>query len=267
MKLSTIIASVTTAICALIILIMWPFAVVAPGHVGVVVMLGKTNSQALEPGFSVINPLASVHEISVQVQKSEAKGQAASKDLQKVYTTLTLNYHLRPSSVVQLYNEVGMDFEAKLIDPALQDSFKGAAAAYTAEELIAKREDIRIAIRELVAKKLATATNNAVIVDDVFITNFSFSDEFEQAIERKTTAEQNALTEKNKLAIVQYQAQQAVETAKGEAQAMAAKRVQATPEYIKLKELEVQSAAIERWDGKLPNQMLGNTMPFLSVNR
>jgi regulator of protease activity HflC (stomatin/prohibitin superfamily) len=244
-----------------------PFKIINPGNVGVVVVLGKTNVQALNSGFNFVNPIANVYEVSTQIQKAEAEGNAASSDLQLVDTKLTLNYHLSPDGVVGLYNSVGLNFESKIISSAIQESFKATSALYTAEALIGKREDVRTKIRESISNKLKTLTNGAIIVDDIFITNFAFSKEFEKAIENKTTQEQNALAEKNNLAKIQFIAQQAVATAQGEAQAMAAKRVQATPEFIELKKLEVQQAAISKWDGKLPDQMLGNAVPFLNVGK
>jgi prohibitin 2 len=267
MNIKSIASLVAIGFSLLLLLIFWPFKVVSPGNVGVVVLLGKAQDVALEPGFNFVSPIAHVYEVSTQIQKAKAKGSAASSDLQLVDTELTLNYHLVPSAVVSLYKNVGMDYEAKVIDSAIQESFKSVSALYTAEALIGKRESVRTAIRDSISGKLKELTSGAIQVDDVFITNFAFSPEFEKAIENKTTQEQNALAEKNNLAKIQYIAQQAVATAEGEAKAMAAKRVQATPEFIELKKLEVQQAAIDKWNGELPAQMLGNTVPFLAVGK
>lgn len=265
MSAKTIVSIVAGLFCFVALLMVWPFKIISPGHVGVVILLGKADDAAMEPGFHVINPMAHVYEVSTQIEKAEASGNAASSDLQLVDTKLTLNYHLTAGSVVSLYKSVGLDFEAKIIDSAMQESFKAVSALYTAESLISKREEVRSKMRDSIRDKLNALTNGAVQVDDIFITNFAFSKEFERAIENKTTQEQNALAEKNNLAKIQFIAQQAVATAEGEAKAMAAKRVQATPEFIELKKLEVQQAAIAKWNGVMPSQMLGNAVPFLSV--
>ena len=39
-----------------------------------------------------------------------------------------------------------------------------------------------------------------------------------------------------------------------------------TENALKLKELEIQKAAIERWNGVLPSTMTGDTIPFLNIN-
>lgn len=264
-SIKSIISIIVAFVCLVLLIAFWPFRTIDPGHMGVVVLLGKAQEEPLKPGFNFVNPMAHVYELNTQIQKAEAKGSAASSDLQVVHTNMTLNYHLAPMAVVKLYTDIGLDYEPKVIDSAIQESFKSVAAQYTAENLIAKREDVRLAIRDLIGKKMKELTNSAVIVDDVFITNFAFSAQFEQAIENKTKLEQDALAEKNRLAKVEYIAKQKVAEAQGESQSMALKRVQATPEFIRLKELEVQQAAIDKWDGQLPGQMLGNAVPFLNV--
>ena len=54
----------------------------------------------------------------------------------------------------------------------------------------------------------------------VNIVNFQFSEAFDIAIEAKVRAEQEALTEENKLEQIKFQAQQRVETARGEAESI-----------------------------------------------
>ncbi len=84
-------------------------------------------------------------------------------------------------------------------------------------------------------------------VDAINITNFAFSGDFTHAIEAKVTAVQNAEAAKNKLAQVQYEAQQTVATAKGQAEAIQiqaqAINSQGGADYVELQR-------INKWDGK-----------------
>ncbi len=139
---------------------------------------------------------------------------------------------------------------------------KANTAKYTAEQLITKREDVRAGIIALLTDKMKPF---GVTVDAVNITNFDFSPQFNTAIEAKVTAEQNALAAKNKLDQVQYEAQQRVAQADGEAKAIAiqaqAINSQGGASYVQLK-------AIEKWDGKLPTQFIpGQSVPFLNLNK
>jgi regulator of protease activity HflC (stomatin/prohibitin superfamily) len=136
---------------------------------------------------------------------------------------------------------------------------KASTANYTAEELITKREVVRQTIQDSLTERLK---QNYVDVTGVSIVDFNFSPSFNQAIEAKVTAEQNALAAKNKLEQVKYEAEQRVEQAKGEAEAIKiqtqAIQSQGGRDYVNLK-------AIEKWNGELPQQMMGGAVPFVNI--
>lgn len=142
---------------------------------------------------------------------------------------------------------------SKIISPAIQESVKAATAQFTAEELISKRPDVNARMTELLKAKLDEQGINVVAVN---IVNFQFSEAFDIAIEAKVRAEQEALTEQNKLEQIKFQAQQKVETAKWEAEAILLK-AQAEAEANKvvaesLTEQLVKYKGLEQRDGVLP---------------
>lgn len=232
---------------------------------GVVTLFGKVQG-TVDPGLHFLNPFADVHKFDVQTQKESTDATAASKDLQDVSTSVALNYNVNPNGVVGLYLAVGDEVVTRIIDPSLQESIKAATAKYTAEELITKRaivtDEILANVRKAVEERLQ---GDFIVVDAIAITNFSFSESFNAAIESKVTAEQNALAQKNKLEQVKYEAQQTIEKAKAEAESI---RIQAQAvtsqggaDYVKLK-------AIEKWNGNVPTTMVpGATVPFIDLNR
>src|SRR3972149_1082290 len=83
------------------------------------------------------------------------KADAASKDLQIISTVIATNYHLMSETVDEVYQKIGLAFEDKLIQPAVQEVIKAVTAKYTAEELIAKRGEGKSAIRTELAGRLA----------------------------------------------------------------------------------------------------------------
>jgi regulator of protease activity HflC (stomatin/prohibitin superfamily) len=89
-----------------------------------------------------------------------------------------------------------------------------------------------------------------------------FSESFNSAIEAKVTAEQNALKEYNQLKAVEYQAQQRVTQAKGEAEAI---RIQAEAITQQGGKEYVQLQAISKWNGVMP-LVTGGSMPFINMN-
>ena len=120
-------------------------------------------------------------------------------------------------------------------------------------------------IRELLNEKLRALTGGGLVVDDFSITNFAFSRNFSAAIEAKQEAEQLALKAKRDLERVQVEAQQKVALAQAEAESLRLQKQEITPDLIKLREIEVQRQAIDKWDGHLPN-VNGGAVPFLNVN-
>lgn len=131
----------------------------------------------------------------------------------------------------------------------------------TAEELIAKRTDVRDQIVAQLRERLA---RHAIVVDEFSIVNFNFSKSFNEAIGAKTTAEQLKLKAERDLLRIEVEARQRIAQARAEAESLAIQRQQVTPELIRLREMENQRLAIEKWDGKLPN-VSGGAVPFINV--
>lgn len=230
-----------------LILMLSPFTVIGAGEVGVVTRNGAVN-RTLDAGLHGITPIIeTVHRIDIQTQKEQTEADAASQDLQKVSATVAVNFAVDSSKAANLYTEIGSDYKVKVIDPAIQEAVKGATAQYSAEELITKRPQVTDDIKTALSERLK---QYYVMVSSVSVVNFAFSPSFEAAIEAKVTAVQNADAAKNKLAQVQYEAQQTVATAEATAKSISLQSDAANNEkYIQLKELEVQKAFADKWNG------------------
>lgn len=249
------------ALVALIV-IFGSFTVISAGDRGVVLRLGAI-SRVLEPGIHIKFPLIEgVEKITVQTQKEQVETDSASQDLQTVKATVAVNYNVAPDKVADLYRTIGDEYKIRVIDPAIQEAVKAATAKYTAEQLITQRplvkEDILASLKSILSSKDIT-------VSDVSITNFDFSPSFNQAIEAKVTAEQQALQSKNLLEQKKYEAEQTVVTAKAQAEAI---RIQAEAITQQGGANYVQLEAIKKWDGKLPTSMIpGATVPFINLTK
>jgi len=262
-RLATLIAAIPVMIIILIILFSTLYTIHA-GQRGVLLTFGKPDPVAKGEGLHIKWPwpIQSIVKLDVKTQKYAVdKATAASKDLQTVTTDVTLNYNLNPADVPHLYQTIGEDYQNTVIAPAIQEVIKSATAQYTAEELITKRPEVKDKI-DLALKERLSSFN--IFVQTVSITNFDFSKSFNDAIELKVTAEQNALAAKNKLAQVEYEAQQRITQAEGEAKAI---QIQADAIRSQGGAAYVQLQAIKQWDGKLPTFMGGNgVIPFLNKN-
>ena len=193
-----------------------PLVEVPPGNVGVVTNFGQVQSGTLEPGLHFVMPIVQrVVNVDTRVQPHQFQEiDAASKELQTVKLTGTMNYHIDGQFASDLYQRVGTDFAGKIIDPAFNDFIKTVVPDYSVNDILAKRDEIRSFAKQQLAANLA---QYHIIVDDIYIANIAFSDAFQKAIEDKQVAQQQVQTEQQILAQKQIQAQQAVAAAKGEA--------------------------------------------------
>lgn len=238
------------------------FTIVEAGHRGVVLQLGAVQPKVLEEGLHFKIPfIQTVLPVEVRVQKAESSQVSASRDLQTVTTTLAVNYHLDGSTINNLYQNVGMEYRARIVDPAIGEALKAVTAQYTAEELISKRSEVSAKVKEVLATKLSLYN---VILDDINITEFKFSEEFNRAIEQKQIAEQQALKSKLDLDRIKIEKEQEITRAQAQAEALRLQKQEVTPELIELRQIEAQLKAIEKWDGKLPN-VTGGATPFINV--
>lgn len=251
---------------AVVILISWlnPFVVINAGHRGVITTFGKVDKVVLEEGLHFRIPIMQqVREINVQIQKSEGDGDAASRDLQQVHTKIALNYHLIPDRVPETFQLVG-DLNSvgdRIIVPAVQEAFKATTAKYTAEELISKRPEVRDQISQFMKERLL---RHGIAIDEFSIVNFRFSESFNQAIEAKTTAEQLKLKAERDLDRIKVEAEQKIASAKAEAESLRLQKQEITADLLKLREIENQRLALEKWNGQLP-QVTGGSVPMINL--
>lgn len=239
-----------------------PWTIVGPGQRGVLIRLGAVQKGVFPEGLNFKMPfIDSVVKVNVQVQKNEARAEAASKDLQIISTVMATNYHLIPEAVDEVYQKIGAAFEDKVIQPAVQEVIKSVTAKYTAEELIVKRGEVKSAIRTELAERLLVFNIKVV---EVSVADFNFSKTFNDAIESKQVAEQKVAQAKNELERIKVENEQKISQAKAEAEGLKIQRQEITESLLKLREIENQRKAVEKWDGKLPS-VTGGAMPFIQV--
>ena len=255
-QLSAIIVFVGTLV--LLVLGFGSWGTVSAGHRGVVLRMGAVRLDEVKgEGVYTKTPwIEHVEEMDVRQQKEQVTTEGASRDLQTVHATVALNLSLLPSKCAEIYQTIGVGYMDKIVAPTMQESIKAVLAKYTAEQLISQRE----VVRDEIAKHIAAKLNPYGIKTEALnIVNFGFSQSFNKAIEAKVTAEQNALAAKNLLAQKEYEAQQAVATAKGKAEAMQIESaaLAKNPQVLQLR-------ALEKWDGVLP-KVSGAAVPFIDV--
>ena len=232
------------------------FEIVGAGERGIVFStFGGVQQGVRGEGLQIKVPfIQTIIPIDVRIHKAETDSSASSKDLQTVQSRIALNYHIAPDEAWQIYQEVGTLYKERLIDPSVQEAVKAATAQFTAEELITRRAEVSDMIKDMLTERLVP---HNIIVDEFNIVDFNFSTVFNQAIEAKQTAEQDALRAQRDLERIKIEAEQTITAAQAEAESQRLQRETLTEELL-------QFRAIERWDGVLP-QVVGGAVPFIDV--
>lgn len=222
-----------------------PVAVVDEGNVGLVTEFGKAK-ETRGPGITLINPFTQdVREVETRIRPIKFENiDAASTELQSVKVTGTLNYSVRndEDTILNLYRTVGLDYQGRVLNAALNDNIKAVMPQYKVNDILASRPAISAAVVKAMNERLA---EHGIIVHDLFLENINFSEEFQKSIEAKQAQAQNTEREAQVTLQKKEQAAQAIETARGQAEANRLLTESLSPEIVRLR-------AVEKWDGKLP---------------
>ena len=274
-KMVKVLTGIGVAVVLLIILLCASITSVPVGSTGVVIRFGSTTGQTMTDGWHFKVPfIESVVDISNKVMKTDVAADSISRDLQAITSNISINYHLAAENSADIYRRVGLTYEDTLLQPAIQEAVKAVMAKYSAEELITNRSVVSSEISEEIRTKIGVY---GIIIDEFNLTNFSFSQEFDAAIEAKQIAEQDkikAATEKEKKTI-EAEAAAAEKTIAAEAEAEAIKtKAEAEAEAIKTKadaqadankkirdslsEEVLENKKLETWDGVLPKVSTGS---------
>lgn len=242
------------------------------GHVGIVKRFGNV-IDVVDPGLHVKIPYAdTVEEMEVRERAFSMKLEAASQDPLELPITVTVNWLVKRTNVKDLYIQFGslQQFEARIIQPRLNDAVKGVTSGYTVNDLLRKRTEYR---------DLSQQTFAARMPDDIQITGFSivnigFPPEYTKAIRDKQVAREQAETEQYVLDRQRLTTTQVTQTAmaqrdadkaradgrayeikvQGEAQAEA---IRIMGEALAKNPLVVEYKKVERWGGNFPTTFMG----------
>ena len=223
----------------------------------------------LDEGIHFVIPFQDdVVQMEVRTLKYDTSTRSASQDLQTVQTTVTVNYHPDTERVHFLYKEIGLSYESRVIQPAIDETVKQVSANYNAEELITKRPLVKADIENAIRDRL----NQFYIETEVIsITDFEFSPLFAKAIESKVEAEQKAQKAENDLIRIEVEARQLeaqavglaaanIAEAQGEAEAISIINNALSNNPFYLEWLKTQA-----WDGKLPLVVGEGGTPFIAI--
>lgn len=219
------------------------YSVVEPGTRGVRTTMGAVSEEPVLPGVTVKWPFFQrIHHLSVKARTNETTAKCFSKDLQEMDVEISILWGIPDQSAVRIFRDYqGEPFE-KLVKPRAQEAIKEITIEYSAQDFVAKREEAKRRIADLVRSKV-----HEVEVLDVNVENVNLSDALEEAIDKKMVQEQRADQARFEQQLREIQATIDVIKSLGEAGAIAiqGEALKLAPEVLALR-------IAQKWNGRLP---------------
>ncbi len=263
---------------------------VSAQQVGVVVTPKGVSDQELHTGWHIVAPWSQVYSMDKTVwvytcadaQNEGAKANAdaiwaPTKDGIKMGFDVSVSWRIIPDEASWIYqnvtNETGKNgryhwLEENVIRAKLKSALALTVSNYSPIEVYSvKREEIQHHVLERMKKEIKSYK---ISINQIDIREVYYNKEYEQAINNKKLAEQEALrlievTKQKEEKLLQSKIDKdiAIQYAEGEAKALKIKgsAINTNPKIIKLE-------WIHKWDGQLPTYMMGKDNGIiLNVNK
>jgi regulator of protease activity HflC (stomatin/prohibitin superfamily) len=204
------------------------FKQINAGQVGVKSLYGSVESDVLESGLHVINPLLDVTTFDIQTQNytmSAVHGEGAqegddairvlSNDGLEVVIDLTVLYRVVPTDAPKIFKTIGVDYTDKIVRPITRTRIRDNAVFYDAVALYStKRNEFQDRIFKSIE---ADFKKRGLVLEQLLIRNIDLPISVKKSIESKINAEQDA----QKMTFVLQKEKQEAERKRVEAQGIA----------------------------------------------
>jgi prohibitin 1 len=156
----------------------------------------------------------------VRAQPKTVTSITGTRDLQQIELSCRVLYRPIEEFLPALINNVGVNYEEKILPSLVNEVVKSELARYDAIQILANRDKISGDIREQIIKR---AVGFRLTLDDVSITHLAFGREFARAIEMKQVAQQEA--ERQKFIVQRNEEEKKATIIRSEAESEAAKLI------------------------------------------
>ena len=255
----------------LLIILFNCFSIVNEGYIGVKYRFGKIVQDDLTAGLNFHIPMVEeIVQVDIREQVYAVTTDAYTSDTQTVNELqLKVNYCYDSSMLSNIIRNIGVsNVETKLLVPNVQKIAKDAIGKVKAEQLVQSRADVTNEIQNSLTNIL---DDYGIVVTAFAIENLSFDSAFEESIQGKVIAEQDALKMENKTKEKEEEAKQVVIAAQAEADSVRI-AAEAQADAIALIQNQLRNSpnyidylTVERWNGQLPQVVSDGVNPFVAL--
>ena len=175
----------------LLILLFASITSIPTGNVGVLTLFGRVTGDVLGEGIHLINPLKSVQKLSVQTQSVKESANVPSNEGLILALDTSLLFRLDKNKAAQVFQTVGEDYAAKIVEPTLRAAIRASTSAHTANALYTNAREL---VQQQIQDELTTQLSvRGVIVEAVLLRDVQLPAMLKGSIEAKQQAEQDAL--------------------------------------------------------------------------
>ena len=126
-----------------------------------VILHGGSVAGTVQPGYAFYIPIyTDIARMPVKVQLETMRLEAGSKDMQKVTVGVNVNFHLDPTKVADIYSKYGSDVVVTALQPKIRETITGVTPQYKPEEMLQKREEVRLRMENALRDKLDSADSH-----------------------------------------------------------------------------------------------------------
>ena len=164
---------------------------VPAGHVGVLTLFGRVTGEALPEGMHFVNPFKVNTVMSVRTQELKESASVPSSEGLVMNLDTSLLFRIQPDKAANLYQTVGPNYVAVVIEPTLRAAIREATASHTANALYTgEREKVGQEIYVALSRELV---KRGIEVESVFLRDIQLPAALKHSIELKQQAEQESL--------------------------------------------------------------------------
>ncbi len=247
------------------------FTVVNEGFIGVKYQFGKIVESNMSAGLNFHVPFVEeIEQVDTREQIYSVQTDAYTSDTQTVDNLgLKLNYYYDGTKLPEIIRTIGIsNVETKLLVPNVAKISKDEIGKVKAEDLVQNRSDVQNAIYQSLK---STLEPQGIIVTAFAIENLAFEDAFEQSIQAKVIAAQDALKMQNKTVEKEEEARQQVIAAQAEADSQKIKAdaeayaIRAVQEQLEKSPNYIEYLKVSNWNGVLPQAIGTEVNPFMAL--